>query len=202
MPGCGTIFHLIRHGDYGMIGRALAGRAPGYSLNDEGRLQADRIAAALASRRIAAVVSGPLERARETAAPLAARLGVAVQVEARFDEIDFGEWTGLTFPVLHAMAAWHEFNHFRSAYPIPGGETMLAAQARAVAAIGGLIAGAGNPEIAVFSHADLIKAMLAHFLAMPLDLLPRLEIEPGSRSELVVYEADVRVRGINLPAGS
>jgi probable phosphoglycerate mutase len=79
---------------------------------------------------------------------------------------------------------------------------MLAAQARAVAAMRTLIAGVGDAEIAVFSHADVIKAMLAHFLALPLDLLPRIEIDPGSRSELVVYEADVRVRGINLPAGS
>jgi probable phosphoglycerate mutase len=202
MPGGGTTFHLIRHGDYGMIGRALAGRAPGHSLSDEGRRQADRIAAALGSRPVAAVASGPLERARETAFPLGARLRLAVRVEPGFDEIDFGDWTGQPFPALHAMAGWHEFNRFRSAFPIPGGETMLAAQARAVAAMRTLIAGVGDAEIAVFSHADVIKAMLAHFLALPLDLLPRIEIDPGSRSELVVYEADVRVRGINLPAGS
>ncbi len=202
MPGGGTTVHLIRHGDYGMIGRALAGRAPGHSLNDEGRRQADRIAETLGTRPVAIIASGPLARARETAQPLAARLGLSVRVEPGFDEIDFGDWTGLTFPALHATEGWHAFNRFRSAFPVPGGETMLAAQARAVAALGVLIAGAGEAEIAVFSHGDVIKAVLAHFLALPLDLLPRLEIDPGSRSELTVYEADARVRGINLPAGS
>ncbi len=202
MAGGGTILHLIRHGDYGMIGRVLAGRTPGYSLNDRGRHQADRIAEALGSRPIASVVSGPLERARETAAPLAARLGLRVQVEPGFDEVDFGDWTGQAFAALHATPAWHEFNRFRSAFPIPGGEAMLAAQARAIAAIRRLIADPKDVEVAVFSHADVIKAVLAHFLALPLDLLPRLEIDPGSRSEVILYDADVRVRCINLPAGS
>ena len=96
----GTTFHLIRHGDYGLLGRVLAGRTPGHSLSDLGRKQAERVAAALAHRPIAAVVSGPLERARETAAPLAARCGLEVSVDPDLDEIDFGEWTGMAFDAL------------------------------------------------------------------------------------------------------
>ena len=201
MPAGGTTFHLIRHGDYGMIGRALAGRAPGHALNENGREQAERIAAILCARPITAIVAGPLERTRETAAPLAARLRLDVQVDPGWDEVDFGAWTGKPFSVLHALPEWHEYNRFRGAFPIPGGETVIAVQARALAAIRRLIDAHGEAEVAVFSHGDTIKTVLAHYLGMPLDLLTRLAIDPGSRSELVIYDADAQARTINLPAG-
>lgn len=201
MPRCATV-HLVRHGAYGLIGRTLAGRTPGHSLNGEGRAQAEAIATFLALRPIAAIVSSPLERAHETAAPLAVRLGVGIAIEPGLNEIDFGDWTGSAFDALHAIPEWHDWNRFRSTMPIPGGETMLGVQARAMAALEGLIAAAPAGEIAVFSHADVIKAVLAHCLAMPLDLMPRLEVDPGSRSEVVFYDADLCVRGINLPAGT
>ncbi|MBV9735802.1 MAG: histidine phosphatase family protein, partial [Acidisphaera sp.] len=96
-----TTFHLIRHATYGLIGHTLAGRTPGHALNEAGRAQAAALAASLAGRPIAAVVSSPLERARETAAPIAAGHGLAVSVDGDFNEIDFGEWTGLAFDTLH-----------------------------------------------------------------------------------------------------
>lgn len=201
MSRCATV-HLIRHGDYGLIGRALAGRTVGHSLSDEGRAQAERIAGYLAARPLAIVASGPLERARETAAPSASRLGLPLRTEPRLNEIDFGDWTGLSFDVLHGLAPWHEWNRFRSTVPIPGGETMLAVQARAMAALGAAVAEAEQGEIALFSHADVIKVVIAHCLGMPLDLLPRIEIDCGSRSEIVFYDADLRVKSVNRPSGS
>ena len=92
------------------------------------------------------------------------------------------------------------FNSFRSTAAVPGGETMLPAQARAVAAW----PGAGplrRGQVAIVSHGDVIKAVLAHFLAVPLDLFRRIEIAPASRSELQLYPAHVRVLGVNLPPG-
>ena len=71
-----TTFHLIRHGAHDLLGRVLTGRMPGVALNEAGRAQAAGLAAALAGGGIAAVVSSPLQRARETAAPIAARLGL------------------------------------------------------------------------------------------------------------------------------
>jgi broad specificity phosphatase PhoE len=196
-----TIFHLIRHGAHELLDHVLAGRMEGVGLSESGRAEAATIAQSLAARPIVAVVSSPVQRARETAAPIAARLGREVEIEPGFEEIDFGDWTGLGFDVLHAMPAWHAFNSFRGFAPVPGGESMAAAQARALAAIGRLRARYHDGEVAVISHSDVIKAVLAHFLGVPLDLFRRIEVSPASRSVLAVFDSDALVRGVNLPPG-
>jgi len=194
-----TTFHLVRHASYDLLGRVIAGRAPGHSLNPKGRAEADALAVSLAGRPIAAVVSSPLQRARETAAPIAERHGLPVAIEGDLDEIDFGEWTGLPIRDLHASPEWRSFNTFRSTAPIPGGETMVMAQARALAAILRLRSRYPEAEVVVVSHGDVVKALLAHFLAVPLDLMRRIEIGPASRSGLVVEDSDARIIGVNLP---
>jgi probable phosphoglycerate mutase len=196
-----TVFHLIRHGDYSLIGTTLAGRTPGHSLSAAGRAQAEAVAAALADRSLAAVVSSPLERARETAAPIAARAGLEVEIEPALNEIDFGHWTGMAFDTLHAIPAWRAFNGFRSATPIPGGETMLEAQVRGVGLVCRLRAAYPDAELALVSHGDVIKAIVAYFLAVPLDLFRRIEIGPASRSVLTLHETDASVNAVNLPPG-
>ncbi|CAH2599336.1 Histidine phosphatase family protein [Rhodovastum atsumiense] len=194
-------FHLIRHGETDMVGHALAGRAPGVPLNAHGRRQAGAVAAGLAATRLAAVVSSPRERAVQTAGPLAARQGLTVQVDPGFEELDFGDWTGAAFTSLDGSPDWHAFNVFRSTAPIPGGETALAVQARAVAAVCRWAALHPDADIAIVSHGDVLRAVLAHFLAVPLDLARRFDIAPAHRSVLVLYEADVRVEALNLPPG-
>jgi broad specificity phosphatase PhoE len=193
-----TRFHLIRHASYELLGRVLAGRSGGHSLGPAGRAEAEALASVLGERPVAAVVSSPLERARETAAPIAARHRLAVGIDPDLDEIDFGEWTGLAFDVLHADPAWRRFNVFRSTTPIPGGESMLAAQARGLAAVLRLRAAHPGAEVVAVSHGDIIKAVLAHFLATPLDLMRRIEISPASRSVLVLDAADARIEAVNL----
>jgi broad specificity phosphatase PhoE len=197
-----TTFHLVRHGDYPLIGRVLAGRSRGHSLSALGREQAERVAAVLAGRAIAAVAAGPLERARQTAAPIAARCGLAVAVDPDLDEIDFGDWTGMDFDSLHARPDWVSFNVFRSTALVPGGETMLDAQRRGLAAIHRLRSRFPDREVAVVSHGDVIKAIVAHFLAVPLDLFGRIEIAPGSRSIVALDDTDARILGVNLPPGA
>ncbi|HEX5326286.1 MAG TPA: histidine phosphatase family protein [Acetobacteraceae bacterium] len=194
-----TTFHLIRHASYGLLGQVLAGRSSGHSLNTVGLAEAERLADGLARRPIVAVISSPLERAQETAAPIATRLGIEVQIDPDLNEIDFGAWTGRRFDVLHAAPEWQAFNVLRSATPIPGGETMLAAQARAVAAILGWRARWPQHELVVVSHGDVVKALLAYFLGVPIDLFRRLEIAPASRSIVSLGSVDVRVNGVNLP---
>lgn len=195
-----TTFHLVRHASYGLLGHVLAGRSPGHALSAAGQAEADALAAILADRPIAAVVSSPLQRARETAAPVAGRHGLDVAIDGDLDEIDFGEWTGWPFSELHADPTWQRFNVFRGSTPIPGGETMLAAQVRALAAILRLRSAYPEAEVVVVSHGDVVKALLAHFLGVPLELMRRIEISPASRSILELYDSDVRITGMNLPA--
>ena len=151
---------------------------------------------------VVALVSSPMQRARETAAPIAARLGLAVAIEPDLDEIDFGDWTGRRFDELHPSGEWQRFNRLRSAAQIPGGETMLTAQARAVSAILRLHNAWPEGEIAVVSHGDIVKALLAYFLGVPLDLFRRIEIAPASRSIVRLNAAEVRIEAMNLPAGA
>src|SRR4051812_40591985 len=120
-----TTFYLIRHAERIENQQLLVGRSPGISLTERGRRQAERLARHLANEPIRRIYSSPMERARETAAPLARVKGIEVDVCAAIHEIDAGEWTGKTFPELDATSpAWNQFNRFRSAIPIPGGESM------------------------------------------------------------------------------
>lgn len=171
----------------------------GVGLSAEGQGQAAHLAAGLARRPIVAVVSSPLQRARETAAPLASLLGLPVTIDAGLDEIDFGEWTGLEFAALEGRADWAAWNRFRSAAACPGGETMLSAQARALAAVLRLAAAHPGGELVLVSHQDVLKSLLAHFLGVPLDLIGRIVLDPAHSSTVTLFAADVRVDGINLP---
>ena len=172
---------------------------PGVGLSEEGRAQSEALAGSLAGRPIRAVVSSPLERAQQTAAPVAARFGLPVVTEPGLHEIDFGAWTGRTFAELEQDPAWGAWNRFRSVAPCPEGEGMLAAQARALAALRALQASHGEGEVVVVSHQDVLKALLSHFLGAPLDLLHRVGLDPAHRSVLVLYDEGARVEAMNLP---
>ncbi len=199
-----TLFHLVRHGQYGLIDRALGGRAPGHALVAAGREEAARVAAVLRGRTVAAVVSSPVQRAVETATPIAAALGLSVRIDAELVELDCGDWTGMTFEALHERPEWHRWNSFRSSAAVPGGESMLAVQTRTVAALERLHAeqAGQDAELVVVSHADVIKAALLHVLGAPLDHMGRLEIGPGSRSVVAWHDQTVRVLAANLPPGA
>lgn len=197
-----TTLHLIRHGSYDALGQVLTGRSGAYSLNEQGRAEAASLARALSGVVLVAVVSSPLQRARETAAPIATRSGLDVTTDPDLNELDFGDWTGSTFVDLHHRPEWQSFNRFRSTCAPPGGESMLVVQQRGLSAVMRLCARWPDGEVAVISHGDVLKAILAHFLGVPLDLFQRIEIAPASRSIVRVFPADVRVDAINLPASS
>jgi len=194
-----TTFHLVRHAAHGLLGRVLAGRMPGVSLNEDGRAQALRLAGHFSKGSIAAVVSGPLARAQETAAPIAAALGLDVATDAGLDEIDFGDWTGMAFDALQGSAEWQAWNRFRGTAPTPGGETMLEALARALRTLAHLRRAHPDGEVVLVSHQDVLKSLLVHSLGAPLDLVHRIELAPASRSIMRVFDdGDVRVDGVNL----
>lgn len=190
-----VLFHLLRHGDYALVDSGLGGRGC-YALSPRGHAQAERIAAAF-EHAPAAVVSSPVPRARETAEHVARHAGLAVEVDPAFAEIDYAAWTGQSFAALAGDPAWSAWNSFRGTAGVPGGETMLAVQGRALAGLLRHAARYPDGEIVVVSHGDVIKAMLAHFLGMPLDLLRRLEIAPASVSRLRLWQDDARVLAVN-----
>ncbi len=197
-----TTFHLVRHASYGALGQVLAGRAEGWALDEAGLDEAERLARGLAGRRLDAVVSSPIERARQTAAPVARACGLEVAIESGMAEIDFGEWTGRAFVELHADPLWRAWNMHRGVSPIPGGETMALAQARALAALTALRDRWPDGELVVVSHADVIKGVLASLLGSPLDLMHRMAIDPASRSVVRLFREEAQVLAINLPPGA
>lgn len=193
-----TLFHLIRHGAYGLLDQGFGGREP-HSLSAEGIAQAERIAARFQASPPAAVITSPVQRAKETAEPIANRLGLPLQLDLAFAEIDFAGWTGKRFSELHGIPEWRAWNVFRGTAGIPGGETMHAVQGRALAALIRVAGGYPDAEVVIVTHADIIKGILAHFLGAPLDLMRRMDIGPGSTSLLRLYAEDAKVLAVNLP---
>jgi probable phosphomutase (TIGR03848 family) len=177
-----TSFALIRHARHALVGHTIVGRAGGVRLSAEGAEQAERLAERLQGSAIAALYSSPLERARETAAPLAARLGLEVQMADELNEIDFGDWTGRTLADLNDLEEWRRFNVFRSTSRIPNGEAMVDVQGRMLRLIERLCPAHPEQTVALVSHGDVIKATLAHYLGVSLDLFQRIEVSPASVS--------------------
>ena len=127
-----TTFYLIRHANTDFIGKVLCGRMPGFHLNAEGREQAERLAERFRGIRIDSLYSSPLERALETAEPLAKATGLAVRVTDEISEVEYGEWTGRAIADLLNGSVWRGYNTVRTAAQIPGGETVLQLQNRVV----------------------------------------------------------------------
>lgn len=192
-----TRFWLVRHGSTDTLEREIAGRKQGVELNARGRAEAAALAARLADERFAAVYASPLERTQATARVIAQPLGCKVIVCEGLSELQFGEWTGRSFPELDHDPRFARWNQFRSATRIPGGETMLEVQARALSALLELRERHRDERVLVVSHGDVIRALIACALGMPLDFFGRLEIAPASISELELDEGWTRVHRLN-----
>jgi broad specificity phosphatase PhoE len=179
-----TRFLLIRHATVDLEENMIAGRSPGIHLSAVGRKQAEHLADELAHTEIRAVYSSPRARAQETAQIIAEARNVEVEVAAPIDEIDYGEWTGINLEVLAAQPRWRAFNSIRSCTRIPGGEHISEVQTRAIAFIHGLHEQFPKGSVALVSHSDVIRAVLIYYLAVPLDLMLRVQIGPASMTAL------------------
>ena len=175
---------LVRHGLTDLTETRLIGRLPGISLNEKGREQAANAATLLAPVRLAAIVTSPLERTRETAAPLADQRQLAPEALDGLLEVDYGEWAGQEYKVLRKTELWKVVQQHPSGARFPGGESVREAQARIVAAIEGLAAQYPRDAVAAFSHSDMIKLAVAHFTGVHLDLFQRLVVSAGSITAL------------------
>lgn len=192
-----TTFLLIRHGLNDWVDKAIAGWTPGVHLNVAGQAQAVHLSERLAQAPIAALYSSPLERARETAQPLAERLGLEIRLCEDFGEIRFGDWTGKALNDLAADPRWQQFNALRSLTRAPGGESMLEVQARTIRALEVLRRQHPNEMIAVVSHGDTIKSALLYLLGLPMDFYSRFDISPASVSVVAVDEHSPRLLRLN-----
>lgn len=193
-----TDFLLIRHAAHVHLDRLLSGRLDGVPLSAAGRDQAGRLGERLAGERIDRVLCSPLERTRETADAIAAACGLCAEPVAALVEIDMGEWTGRAMAELDGDPAWDAWNARRGTARIPGGETMAETQARIVGALGDVAHRASGQTIAVVSHADMIRAAVAHVLGLPLDNLLRFDIAPASVTRIVWGDWGARLTTLNV----
>lgn len=193
-----TIFHLIRHGENDLLRHAIAGRSPGVRLNEAGREQAERIAAYFSATPPRHLFSSPLERAMETAEPLARKTGLKINVSDAVLEVDFGDWTRKSIEELDQLETWRQWNSFRAGGQIPNGETMIAVQRRMVGELERLRRAYPDSTVAIFSHGDPIRAAVVYYLGMPLDFILRLQANPGSISTLAINDWGAQLRGFNL----
>lgn len=194
-----TELFLIRHAENNWVSTGrLAGWTPGVHLNAHGRLQAQALGERLAAMRLAAIYASPLERAVETADAIAAPYpGLAVQLLDGVGEVRFGQWEGKSLSKLRRQPLWSAVQSYPSRVAFPGGETFRQAQARAVEAIEQLAARHPQQRVAVVSHSDVIKLILAHFLGLHLDLFQRIEVAPASLSLLHLAADRPTIRCIN-----
>jgi probable phosphoglycerate mutase len=191
---------LIRHGEneYVKKGR-LAGRLPGVHLNESGRKQAEELAKMLENAPLKAMYSSPLERARETAEPIARVKGLEIIPREGLIEVDFGEWQDKTLKSLQKLKLWKVVQGRPSMMRFPEGETFAEAQHRVVQELTTL-AGKHEPHdvIACVSHSDLIKLAAAYFLGLPLDLFQRLMVGTASITTLHFHENFAVIANLNV----
>ncbi len=180
-----TIVLLVRHGQNDYIGKRLAGRLPGVHLNDEGQRQAQTLAQALKELPIKSIYSSPLERAVETAQPLADVKSLPILINQALLEVDFGEWTGMTQQEMKSHPLWHTVQTNPAEMRFPGGESFSEAQERITTGLNKIMMQHDTNEmIACFSHSDAIKLAITSALGMSINTFQNLIINPASVSIL------------------
>ncbi len=198
-----TVVLLVRHGQTPTTGKLLPGRAPGLHLADVGIEQAQRAAERISAlTKVDAIYASPLERARETAAPIAAARGLKVRIDKGLLECDFGDWTGAELKNLMKLPEWNTVQRAPSTFTFPGGESFTAMQNRIVGAIDRLRAAHPGGTIVCVSHADPIKAAVAHAMGTHIDLFQRIVIGTCSVSAIAYGMGAPVVLTVNSTGGS
>lgn len=184
-PPPATTILLVRHGQTPTTGTTLPGRARGLHLADAGVQQAERAAERIGElATVDALYTSPLERAKQTAAPIGKVLGIRPKVERGLLEADFGDWTGAELKALMKLPEWTTVQRAPSTFRFPNGESFAEMQHRIVGSLERLRAAHPGGTIVCVSHADPIKAAVAHALGTHLDLFQRIVISTCSISAL------------------
>lgn len=202
---------LVRHGESrANADGILAGRMPGIPLTPDGREQIRGLALAFPWPRVDELRHSTVQRCEETTAVLLEGIEAgAVRAAPEFAEVDYGDWSGRRLADLKGLPEWERVARRPSEMEFPGGEALRTAAARAVDGVAEFVAalrrlvpdaqgGSGDtgtegekrmPVGVVVAHGDIIKAVLASALRMPLDDFQRIAVSPGSYSS-IVYPAD------------
>jgi probable phosphoglycerate mutase len=196
-----TVVIFVRHGQTPSTGKVLPGRALGLALAEKGRDQAQAVADHLKdSKNIAAVYASPLQRTRETAAPIGKALGLKVQADKGLLECDFGDWTGKTLAKLRKLPEWTAVQRNPSGFRFPGGESFAEMQTRMTTTIDRFRDLHRGKTVIAVSHADPIKAAAASALGVPLDLFQRIDISPCSMTVIAYGHEGPFVHCVNRVA--
>ncbi|MBM3658212.1 MAG: MSMEG_4193 family putative phosphomutase [Actinobacteria bacterium] len=171
---------LVRHAVTAQTGPLLSGRAPGIDLSEEGRTQAETLGARMADLPIDVVYASPIERTTQTAEAIARHHDLVVRRLDGVLEADYGEWTGQQLAELAKTDLWKLVQRTPSRVTFPGGEAMATMQTRMVAALEAVVSDHPGHLVVVVSHADPIKAAIAHFTGVHLDLFQRIVVSPAS----------------------
>ena len=197
-PPAATVVLLVRHGQTPTTGKVLPGRARGLHLADAGVAQAEAVALRIAElKQVDALYTSPLERARETAAPIAKARGLKVRIDKSLLECDFGDWTGAELRKLAKLPEWSTVQRFPSGFRFPNGESFADMQHRIVTGIDRLRAEHPGGTIVCVSHADPIKALVAHAIGTHLDLFQRIVISTCSVTAIAYSPGGPAVLTVN-----
>ena len=175
-----TTLILGRHAVTAETGPKLSGRKPGIDLSDLGNEQAKSAGARLADVPLSAIYASPIERTQQTAAHIAAHHEVPVTVLDGVIEAEYGDWTGGTIAELAKTDLWKTVQRTPSRARFPNGESIAEMQTRMVSALETVVERHPGEVVAVVSHADPIKAAIAHFTGVHLDLFQRIHVSPAS----------------------
>jgi probable phosphomutase (TIGR03848 family) len=181
-----TTVLLVRHGVTATTGIILPGRTPGLHLSERGVAQAEHVAERFRElpRKPVAIYASPLERTRETAAPIARALRLRTQIDRGLLECDFGLWTGKKLHLLAKKPEWRAVQHAPSTFRFPEGESFTELQLRMWTTLEKIAAKHRNRTVVVVSHADPIKAAVTYAQGVPLDLFQRTVISTCSISAI------------------
>jgi probable phosphoglycerate mutase len=191
---------LVRHGQTPTTGKLLPGRAPGLHLSETGQAQAQAVGRRLASQpklKVDAIYASPLERTKETAGFIAAALGLKVKADKGLLEADIGDWTGQELKTVAKTPEWKIVHSYPSGFRFPGGESFVEMQTRTVSALERLRQAHPGQTIVAVSHADTIKAAVAHALGTHLDLFQRIVISPCSVTAIAYGDGGPTVLSVN-----
>jgi probable phosphomutase (TIGR03848 family) len=202
-PPQSTLILMVRHGQTPTTGKVLPGRAAGLHLAEAGVQQAHAVAERIAELpRVDAIYASPLERARETAAPIGKALQQRVKINKGLLECDFGDWTGEQLSTLMKKPEWSTVQRAPSSFRFPNGESFTEMQTRMVTTLDNIRQEHPGGVVVCVSHADPIKAAVAHAMGTHLDLFQRIVIGTCSVSAVAYSGHGPIVLTVNCTGGS